>query len=122
MKKYRSEIIIGIIVAVISGLILFFIQKPFESKEKIVIEKEKDVVSPIELIKGISLNSPIELIKERLGAPHMIQKIEDVKVLIYHFKEFSLKIHTKDNETISSLTYLLKDMSKYIEIIPGESK
>lgn len=119
MKKIRKELIIGIVITVIGGIILFIILKPFEGNEPVVIEKEAKISSPLKAIKDITLNTPLEYIREKLGAPHKIQKFEKEKELIYHFEEFSLKIATNDDETITSLTYYLKNMRKRIEIISG---
>lgn len=75
----------------------------------------------LNFIENISLNTAIDLIKEKLGAPHKIFKEEHQTYLIYNFNEFSLKVATKDNETIDSLTYLLNDNNKQITIIPPQS-
>jgi hypothetical protein len=121
MKKNTKNIIIsGVAIPVIVGIILFFILLPFNNKP-IRIDKEEVILSPISLFEGFSLSTPIELIKEKLGAPHKLSSYTDFKDLIYHFDDFSLKIRTKDNETISTITILLLNFSKNIEIIPKEN-
>lgn len=87
--------------------------------EKLPTVGQEDTI--LGFVEDISLNSSVELIKEKLGAPHKIFKEKNKKYLVYHFDELSLKVGTEDNETIDSLTYLLNDKNKQIAIIPAQN-
>lgn len=120
-QNITINIVSGVFITLIGGIILFFILQPFNNKP-FKINREGVILSPISLLEGFSLSTPIELIKEKLGAPHKLYTYRDSKDLIYHFDDFSLKIRTKDNETISTITILLLNFSKNIEVIPKGNK
>lgn len=120
-KKIKDQIIIGVIITVIGGAILFLILKPFDKERTIVVLKDYERPVPIKEIQNITLFSSLDLIKEKFGPPHLIFTNDGETVLVYHFQEFSLKIVTKDKESILSITYLLKDHKSQISIIPEGS-
>jgi len=120
MKKF---IFVLVAVLVIIGSIFIYFTIKRQKTEILELNKKLENIqeenTPLNFIQNISLNSSIELIREKLGAPHKVQKLNNSKALIYHFNEFSLKVTTEDDETIESLTYLLKDQDKQIAIIPS---
>jgi len=84
------------------------------------IKKETGNVR-LNFIENLSLNTPIELIKEKLGAPYRIYKVKNGKLLMYDLDGFTLKVGTKDDEAIESLSYLLYDKNKKISIISSDA-
>ncbi len=118
VPKVWFDVGVGLIVTVLGGLVLLLVQQSLAPKPTPTPPPDKTTSADIKRLAGITLDSPIEYAKQQMGAPPKTFTDPPYTDLVYNLDDYVLKISTTDNQTINSLTYLLKNKDRRIEILP----
>lgn len=108
--KIWIDIAVGLSVTVIGGLLLVVTQQ-------FLAPKPPKTNPDIDRLAHITLDSPVDYTKQQLGAPQKVFDAAPYKDMVYSFDDYAIVVSTKDGQTISTLTYLLKNKNARISII-----
>jgi hypothetical protein len=128
------EVLIGFVSTVFGGVVVWIIQQIYLNRKEKRKELESSIIKPKQIsrsidrhaIESLTPGSTIELMRELLGAPqrqarsdYPVFKGKEVKThsYIYNFKNALLKITSKDNKIIDSLTVFGEDDKIYHEML-----
>jgi hypothetical protein len=135
------ELIVAFVSSVIGGLIVLLVEqltssrreRTREDKLRRVRDSNADRIITDDIFQSLGPSNSVALMRQMLGVPNKYRK-EELAVLsdrmtetnsyLYMFKNAMVKITSKDNETIDTLTVICSDNSLSVSglIFPCESK
>jgi hypothetical protein len=117
------ETLVNFISAIIGGLIVWVVQQYYQNKREnkksnfIKLNQAKKIIDP-EIVYSLKPGMHIDLMREHLGNPMKIfkedntvfnEKIVETNSFLYSFKNANIKVTSKNNQSIDTLTVFPKD-------------
>lgn len=109
------EIVLGIIVTVLGGVLLYFVQGSIDKG----LKRRKRESENLKKLKTINISSPIEFVKAQFGPPQKSYGQSEITDHVFNLPEFSLKIRSLDGTSISTLAICINDLRCRIPVAPG---